>query len=342
MKTIEEALILRNTLLSNFEKATICTNPKEKQALMNIVIVRGGATGVEISGVLAEMNFVLPKDYPDLKQSEMNIFLVESSPHLLAAMSEEASVHAKSFLEGMGVKVILQKKVIDYKEGKVILDDGNSIETKTVVWVSGVTATRFEQIENKELGRGGRILVNEYNQLPGSQNVFAIGDVCLQTETNYPNGHPQVAQVAIQQGILLADNLKRLEKGETLKPFHYKNLGNPGNCRPQQSGSRSPQNKTARFLRLASVDGCTSAFHLRSKEQDHGPDRMGVELLHLRPVHTINPVHPEEETEQTGRITLGNLQVIRQRHPSHLSVTIADLGHLQVFRINDRCFFETT
>ena len=226
MKTIEEALILRNTLLSNFEKATICTNPKEKQALMNIVIVGGGATGVEISGVLAEMkHFVLPKDYPDLKQSEMNIFLVESSPHLLAAMSEEASVHAKSFLEGMGVKVILQKKVIDYKEGKVILDDGNSIETKTVVWVSGVTATRFEQIENKELGRGGRILVNEYNQLPGFQNVFAIGDVCLQTETNYPNGHPQVAQVAIQQGILLADNLKRLKKGETLKPFHYKNLG---------------------------------------------------------------------------------------------------------------------
>ena len=189
MKTIEEALILRNTLLSNFEKATICTNPKEKQALMNIVIVGGGATGVEISGVLAEMkHFVLPKDYPDLK-------------------------------------VILQKKVIDYKEGKVILDDGNSIETKTDVWVSGVTATRFEQIENKELGRGGRILVNEYNQLPGFQNVFAIGDVCLQTETNYPNGHPQVAQVAIQQGILLADNLKRLEKGETLKPFHYKNLG---------------------------------------------------------------------------------------------------------------------
>ena len=226
MKTIEEALILRNTLLSNFEKATICTDPEEKQALMNIVIVGGGATGVEISGVLAEMkHFVLPKDYPDLKQSKMNIYLVEGSPRLLAAMSEEASGNAKRFLEEMGVKVMLEKKVIDYKGGKVILNDGNTIETKTVVWVSGVTATRFEQIENNELGRGGRILVNAYNQLHGSNNVFAIGDVCLQTETDYPNGHPQVAQVAIQQGLLLADNLKRLEKGEPLKPFHYKNLG---------------------------------------------------------------------------------------------------------------------
>ncbi|MCD7848326.1 MAG: NAD(P)/FAD-dependent oxidoreductase [Parabacteroides sp.] len=226
MKTIEEALILRNTLLSNFEKATICTDPEEKQALMNIVIVGGGATGVEISGVLAEMkHFVLPKDYPDLKQSKMNIYLVEGSPRLLAAMSEEASGNAKRFLEEMGVKVMLEKKVIDYKGGKVILNDGNTIETKIVVWVSGVTATRFEQIENNELGRGGRILVNAYNQLHGSNNVFAIGDVCLQTETDYPNGHPQVAQVAIQQGLLLADNLKRLEKGEPLKPFHYKNLG---------------------------------------------------------------------------------------------------------------------
>lgn len=226
MKTIEEALILRNTLLSNFEKATICTDPEEKQALMNIVIVGGGATGVEISGVLAEMkHFVLPKDYPDLKQSKMNIYLVEGSPRLLAAMSEEASGNAKRFLEEMGVKVMLEKKVIDYKGGKVILNDGNTIETKTVVWVSGVTATRFEQIENNELGRGGRILVNAYNQLHGSNNVFAIGDVCLQTETDYPNGHPQVAQVAIQQGLLLADNLKHLEKGEPLKPFHYKNLG---------------------------------------------------------------------------------------------------------------------
>lgn len=226
MKTIEEALILRNTLLTHFEKATVCTDPVEKQALMNIVIVGGGATGVEVSGVLAEMkHFVLPKDYPDLKQSEMNIYLVEGSPKLLSAMSEEASENARRFLEKMGVTVMLQKKVVDYKDDKAILDDGSFITTKTVVWVSGVTATRFEQISNDELGRGGRILVDEYNRLAGSPNVFAIGDVCLQTEKDYPNGHPQVAQVAIQQGKLLAANLKRIENGQPLKTFHYKDLG---------------------------------------------------------------------------------------------------------------------
>lgn len=226
MKTIEEALVLRNALLTNFEKATICTDPKEKQALMNIVIVGGGATGVEISGVLAEMKrFVLPKDYPDLDKSEMNIYLIEGSPRLLAALSPEASDHAEKFLKEMGVTVMLNKKVEDYKEGKVILSDGETIETQTLVWVSGVTATQFKEIAKEHIGRGGRILVDEYNRMQGTENIFAIGDVCLQTEAEYPNGHPQVAQVAIQQGNLLADNLKRKEAGAPLQPFRYHNLG---------------------------------------------------------------------------------------------------------------------
>lgn len=225
MKTIEEALVLRNTLLSNFEKAIICTDEKEKQALMNIVIVGGGATGVEVSGVLSEMKrFVLPKDYPDLK-TPMNIYLLEGSPRLLGAMSNESSEHAEKFLKEMGVIVMLNKKVVDFRDGKVMLDDGDEIETKTFIWVSGVAATQFDEIAKEELGRGGRILVDEYNRMKGCANIFAIGDVCLQTETDYPQGHPQVAQVAIQQGSLLADNLKRIEDGEPLKPFHYRNLG---------------------------------------------------------------------------------------------------------------------
>ena len=226
MKTIQEALELRNTLLSNFEKATICTDPEERQALMNVVIVGGGATGVEISGVLAEMKrFVMPKDYPDLKQSDMHIYLVEGSPQLLGVMSPEASANAEKFLKGMGVNIILNKRVTDYQDGKVILDDNSTIATQTLVWVSGVTATHFEHIDKEALNRGGRITVNEFNQMPGMANVFAIGDVCFQTEEDYPNGHPQVAQVAIQQGNLLADNLKRLESGKELKAFHYLNLG---------------------------------------------------------------------------------------------------------------------
>lgn len=226
MKTIEEALVLRNAILCNLEKATVTTDPAKRQALMNIVIVGGGATGVEISGVLSEMKrFVLPKDYPDLKQSSMNIYLIEGSPRLLSVMSEEASEHAEKFLEEMGVTIMLNKKVTDYQEGKVLLDDGSAIESQTLIWVSGVTATHFEQIGKEMTGRGGRILVNEFNQLPESQNIFAIGDVCLQTEPDFPNGHPQVAQVAIQQGNLLADNLINIENGLPLKPFHYKDLG---------------------------------------------------------------------------------------------------------------------
>lgn len=226
MKTIEEALILRNTLLSNFEKATICTDPHEKQALMNVAIVGGGATGVEVSGVLAEMKrFVLPKDYPDLNKSDMHIYLIEGSPRLLGVMSAEASQNAERFLKGMGVTVMLNKKVEDYQEDKVILDDGSFVVAKTLVWVSGVTATHFDQIDKELLNRGGRITVNEYNQVKGLSNVFAIGDVCFQTEEEYPNGHPQVAQVAIQQGALLANNLKHLESSKPMKAFHYRNLG---------------------------------------------------------------------------------------------------------------------
>lgn len=226
MKSVEEALELRNTLLLNFEKATITADLEEKKALLNIVIVGGGATGVEISGALSEMKrYILPKDYPDLVSAEMNIYLVEGEAHLLAAMSEEASENAEKFLTNMGVKIILNKKVVDYQDGQVMLDDGSRINARTLVWVSGVTATRFEHIDQSLLNRGGRINVNEFNQVPGLPDVYAIGDVCFMTEKDYPHGHPQVAQVAIQQGHLLAHNLERLEKGETLKPFHYKNLG---------------------------------------------------------------------------------------------------------------------
>ena len=255
MKTIQEALELRNTLLSNFEKATICTDPEEKQALMNVVIVGGGATGVEVAGVLAEMKrFVMPKDYPDLKQSDMNIYLIEGSPRLLGVMSTEASENAEIFLKEMGVNIILNKRVTDYQDGKVILDDNSTITTQTLVWVSGVTATHFDHIDKEALNRGGRITVNEFNQMPGMTNVFAIGDVCFQTEEEYPNGHPQVAQVAIQQGNLLADNLKRLETRNT------------GYRRTQQSCRRSEKAEVTRIHCLDGMDAGSFTFYPGDQE----------------------------------------------------------------------------
>lgn len=226
MKTVEEALIVRDTLLINLEKATTTTDPVEKQALLNIVVVGAGATGVEVSGALSEMKrFVLPKDYPDLGNFRMNIYLIEASAKVLGVMSAEASSHAKRFLEEMGVNVMLDKKVIDYKDKKVKLDDGQEIPTHTLLWVSGVKAVHFDHIEGEMLTRGERIVVNECNQVKGQSSIFAIGDVCYQTEEAFPNGHPQVAQVAIQQGELLAANLRRIEDRKPPLPFLYRNLG---------------------------------------------------------------------------------------------------------------------
>ena len=226
MKTTVEALILRNTILLNLEKALNASDPKELESWLNIVIVGGGATGVEIAGAMAEMKkFTIPKDYPDLKASEINIYLIEGSNKLLSAMSESASENAKKSLEKMGVNVLLQKRVVDYTENKIIFGDGNFISSQTVIWVSGVIANKFEGIDTALLGRGRRILVNSYNQINGFDHIFAIGDICLQTEPNYPNGHPQVAPVAIQQGDLLAKNLKSMMEKKALKPFKYHNQG---------------------------------------------------------------------------------------------------------------------
>lgn len=226
MKTVEEAMTMRNIVLSNLEKAVTCEDPVQKQELMNIVIVGGGATGVEISGVLSEMKrFVIPGDYPDLDVSKINVYLIEASSKLLGAMSPHSSASAEKFLRGMGINVLMNTKVLDYKDNKVVLDNGQEIPTQTFIWVSGVRATAFNHVKPEQLNRGGRIMVDEFNRVKGTENVFAIGDICYQTEKDYPNGHPQLAQVAIQQGVLLASNLKKLENGEKLEPFHYRNLG---------------------------------------------------------------------------------------------------------------------
>ena len=227
MKTLPEAMGLRNALLSNLERSITCATEQERNELQNIVIVGGGATGVEIAGVLSEMKrYVLPADYPDMDSSQLNIFLIEAAGRLLGGMSPESSAAAEQFLRNMGVNVCLHKKVTDYRDHKVIFEDGMEIPTRTFIWVSGVKAVGIGNIPSECMGRGGRLKVDAYNRVEGLEDVFAIGDQCIMTaDKDYPNGHPQLAQVAIQQGKLLAENLKRLEKKKALKPFHYKNLG---------------------------------------------------------------------------------------------------------------------
>ena len=230
MKTVPEAMGLRNALLSNLERALTCATEEERQELLNVVIVGGGATGVEIAGALSEMKrYVIPYDYPDMDSSLMHIYLIEAGDRLLAGMSPDSSKKAYDFLKSMGVDIQFGKMVTDYRDHKVIMKDGSEIPTRTFLWVSGIRANAMPGIDESHLGRGFRFKVDQYNRIPGLEGVFAIGDQCLQTtDKAYPNGHPQVAQVAIQQAKNLAKNLKKINEGQaesSLTAFKYKNLG---------------------------------------------------------------------------------------------------------------------
>ena len=262
MKTTSEATAIRNLVLTNIERAITNTDSQERQTLLNVVIVGGGATGVELAGVISEMKrTILPRDYPDLDSSLMNIYLIQGARRLLPAMDPTSSAAAEQFLRSMGVNVILSKLVKDYQDHRVQMDDGSSIATRTFIWVSGITGVRFGNIGNEMIGRGGRIKVDAYNRVPGAKDVFVIGDQAIMSgDEAYPDGHPQLAQVAIQQGRLLAENLKRMEKGRALQPFHYHNLG---------AMATVGRNKAVAEFRLFKTQGWFAWFlwlvvHLRS------------------------------------------------------------------------------
>ena len=228
MRHLDEAMGLRNVLLSNLERALTCATEEERQELLNVVIVGGGATGVEIAGAISEMKrYVIPYDYPDMDASHMHIYLLEAADRLLAGMSPQSSAKALEFLKGMGVDVQFGKMVTDYKDYRVMIKDGTSIPTRTFLWVSGIRAQGITGIEGERLGRGFRIKVDEYNRVPGLDGIFSIGDQCLMTtDEAYPKGHPQLAQVAIQQAKNLANNLRKLNAGDnSLRAFHYNDLG---------------------------------------------------------------------------------------------------------------------
>ena len=226
MKSIAEALAIRNKILQNYEDALSISDAREQQAYMNIVVVGGGPTGVEVAGTLAEMKkHILPKDFPELQFDKMQIHLLEASPKLLANLSEKSSEKSKKYLDALGVKVTLNARVKDYDGEHISMEDGSSINTKTLIWAAGVIANTLKGIPGEALVRGNRIKVDRYNKVEGCDNIFALGDVAFMTEEAYANGHPQVAQVAMQQGENLAQNLVRIAQGKELKPFTYKDLG---------------------------------------------------------------------------------------------------------------------
>jgi NADH dehydrogenase len=226
MKSVGEALGLRNRLLESFEKALVSDNEEDKAGLLTVVVVGGGPTGVEVSGTLAEMKkHVLPKDYPELNFDLMQIYIVESGAELLGPMSKNAQVKSKEYLEQLGVNVMLDCRVSDFDGEYAYFNDGSKIRTNNLVWAAGVKANSIEGINPSIIVRGGRMKVNSFSQVEGYNNIFALGDVALMTEEKYPNGHPQVAQPAIQQGKLLAKNLINLTRGNELKAFIYRDLG---------------------------------------------------------------------------------------------------------------------
>ncbi|QIA07529.1 NAD(P)/FAD-dependent oxidoreductase [Draconibacterium halophilum] len=226
MKSVSEALFLRNTLLENFEKAVTIRDEEEVRRLLNIVVVGGGPTGVEVCGALAEMKkFVLPKDYPGLDFNLMNITLVEANPHLLAGMTEEAGKKALNYLANLGVEVKLNHKVEKYDGNTVELVGQEDLETRSLIWAAGVKGQMPSGIKKENVVRGNRIKVDTYNQVDGYENIFAIGDIAYMETTDYPQGHPQVAQVALQQASCLSENFKKMQKGKSLVSFRYRDKG---------------------------------------------------------------------------------------------------------------------
>jgi len=227
MKTVPQALNIRSLILENLEQAVITEDSEERKALLNFVLAGAGPTGVELSGAIAELrNQILPKDYPDLDSEEMQIHLIEGMGRVLPPMSEHASEKAEKFLKELGVKIHLNTLVKSY-DGKMITTNTDlSLKTATFIWSAGVTGAPVMGLNASALiERANRYKVNNFNQVNGYENIFAIGDIALMQGEAYPGGHPMVAQPAIQQGTHLAKNLFRILKGEKMLPFVYKDKG---------------------------------------------------------------------------------------------------------------------
>jgi NADH:ubiquinone reductase (H+-translocating) len=227
MKTIDDALNLRNHILLQMEKAVHSGIISDRRKAASIVIAGGGPTGVEMAGMLAEMsNKISLKDYPEITRPIGSIYLVDGSPALLGTMSKKAQSEAYHVLEALGVKIILNTLAIDYANDEVKLSNGERISSATVIWSTGVIAREVKGLSKEVITKGRRILVDEMNRVYGYENIFSIGDQCFQTtDKKNPTGHPQLAGVAVQQGKLLARNLKRLNRNRPTIPFTHNHKG---------------------------------------------------------------------------------------------------------------------
>ncbi|AMA49309.1 MULTISPECIES: NAD(P)/FAD-dependent oxidoreductase [Flavobacterium] len=227
MKTIPQSLNIRSLILENFEEAVLTKDEVERNALMNFVLVGGGPTGVELAGALAEMKkAIFQKDYPDLDIQKMQIHLIQSGDRILNTMTEKSSVASENFLKELGVKIWKNVRVTNY-DGRTITTNTNLVlDAATVIWTAGVQGACIHGLPEESVVKGvKRIRVNEFNQVKGFENIFAIGDIASMENELYPQGHPMMAQPAIQQGDLLADNLLNLQQNKSMKAFVYDDKG---------------------------------------------------------------------------------------------------------------------
>jgi len=226
MKSVPEALLLRNTLLQRIEKALTLEDPQSKQAELNIVVVGGGPTGVELAGTLAEMKKkILPRDFPEIDFSAMHIYLLEASPRLLGGMSQESGEKVRKYLGGLGVEVRTETAVTGYDGEKVSLKTGEVLNSRTLIWAAGVKGNQLKGLPAEAEAPASRIRVDEFNRVPGLPDVYALGDIAFMQSDDYPKGHPQVAPVAIQQADALSKNLVSEIKGQSPKGFRYRDKG---------------------------------------------------------------------------------------------------------------------
>ncbi len=225
LKSTAEAIDLRNHILRNFEDV-ISADESDMESLMNLVIVGGGPTGVELAGAFAEIKRnILPKDYPGIDFSKLNIILVEGSKSTLSSMSEHAQNASVAYITEMGVTLRTELYVTNY-DGKIVtLSNGEIIKTKNLIWAAGVTGNFIEGINKEVLAKGNRIKVDRYNLVQNTSNIYALGDIAFMTTPKYPNGHPQLANVAINQAKNLAKNFKLKAQNKVQKAFEYKDLG---------------------------------------------------------------------------------------------------------------------
>lgn len=225
LKSTYEAITIRNHILQNFEKI-ISSGEKEKESLLNLAIVGAGPTGVELAGAFAEIKqHILPKDYPGIDFSKFKIYLIEGSKHSLNAMSVVAKTASQNYLTQMGV-TLLTETFVKHFDGQLLeLSSGEQIKTTTVIWAAGVTGNTLQGLPEKSKMGGNRIKVNRINLVEGTENIFALGDIAYMETPKYPKAHPQIANVAINQAVLLAKNLKQINFQRSTKEFEYKDLG---------------------------------------------------------------------------------------------------------------------